>query len=154
MSIETTFTSIAQSLSRIADALERNTPVHDTRLVAADASAQVVPVPAPVVTPVAAPAPVVPVAVTPVAAPAPAPVVAPVPVPTPIAAMASPFGKDEQGNDMTLLNYVMATYRALGPIKGAQIQTILTGMNYANINEVRPEHYTAFYNAVEALKVA
>ena len=150
MSIETTFANIAQSLSRIADALEKHSaPV---------AAPVTTPVPAPFVAPVA----VTPVAVTPVApVPTPAPVaVAPVPTPNPVAApiaptsTASPFGKDEQGNDMTLLNYVMATYRALGPIKGAQIQPILTGMGYNNINEVRPEHYTAFYSAVEALKVA
>lgn len=95
------------------------------------------------------PAPVAPVA--PVAAPAPAPVVETPPAPVvpvvPVAALAAPF-TDGKG----LIDYVMAVYRAVGPAKGQQIQGILTGMGYANINDVKPEHYGEFHAKVEALR--
>lgn len=108
-------------------------------------SGTVTPAPAPVVAaPVAAPAPVV---AAPVAAmPAPPAFVAPVVTPAPVAAGA-PF-TDGKG----LIDYVMASYKALGPQKGANIQGVLTGMGYQNINDVKPEHYAALYAGVEALK--
>ena len=105
-------------------------------------SCTVTPAPAPVA---AAPAPVV---AAPVAAmPAPPAFVAPVAAaPAPVAAGA-PF-TDGKG----LIDYVMASYKALGPQKGANIQGVLTGMGYQNINDVKPEHYAALYAGVEALK--
>ena len=105
-------------------------------------SGTVTPAPAPVA---AAPAPVV---AAPVAAmPAPPAFVAPVAAaPAPVAAGA-PF-TDGKG----LIDYVMASYKALGPQKGANIQGVLTGMGYQNINDVKPEHYAALYAGVEALK--
>lgn len=72
---------------------------------------------------------------------------------TPVAT-ASPFGKDEQGGEQTLTGYVMSAYRQMGPIKGAQIQGILVQLGCNNINEVKPEHYAHFVQAVEALKAA
>jgi hypothetical protein len=51
-----------------------------------------------------------------------------------------------------VIDYVMASYKALGPQKGAQIQGVLVGLGYANINEVKPEMYGALYAGVEALK--
>jgi hypothetical protein len=113
---------------------------------------------------VAAPAPVVqapaPVAApTPVAAPVatPAPVAAPVAMPAapsfvaqaPVAAVAAgaPFN-DPKG----LLEYVMGAYKALGAEKGQQIQGVLTGMGYQNINDVKPEHYAQLHAGVESLK--
>ena len=83
-------------------------------------------------------------------APAPviaAPVVAPAPVVTAPVAAGAPF-TDGKG----LIDYVMASYKALGPQKGANIQGVLTGMGYQNINDVKPEHYAALYAGVEALK--
>jgi hypothetical protein len=98
-----------------------------------------------------APAPVV--APTPVAAPAPAPVMpaaptfaAPVAAPAPTGA---PFS-DGKG----LIDYVMGSYKALGPQKGAAIQAVLTGLGYQNINDVKPEHYGALHQGIEALKAA
>ena len=110
--------------------------------VAAPVAQAVEPAPAPVVAPVvAAPAP----------APAPAPAmpapptfVPPAPAPAPTGA---PFS-DGKG----LIEYVMAAYKALGPQKGAQIQTMLTNLAYTNISDVKPEHYAALYAGVEALK--
>lgn len=111
---------------------------------------------------VAAPVPVAqaPVAApTPVAAPVatPAPVAAPVAMPAapsfvaqaPVAAVAAgaPFN-DPKG----LLDYVMGAYKALGADKGQQIQGVLTGMGYQNINDVKPEHYAQLHAGVEALK--
>ena len=86
-----------------------------------------------------APAPVAPV----VAMPAPPSFVAPAPA----APAGAPFS-DPKG----LIDYVMTSYKALGPQKGAQIQTVLTGMGYGNINDVKPEHYGALFAGVEALK--
>jgi len=106
------------------------------------APAPVAPAPAPVVqaAPVAAPAPV---AAAP-AMPAPPTFAAPVAAPAPTGA---PFS-DGKG----LIDYVMGAYKALGPQKGAQIQGVLTGMGYQNINDVKPEHYGALFAGVEALK--
>jgi hypothetical protein len=102
----------------------------------------VAPAPAPVVQ--AAPVPVAaPVAAAPVM-PAPPAFVAPAPAPV---ASGAPFS-DGKG----LIDYVMGAYKALGPQKGAQIQNVLTGMGYQNINDVKPEHYAALHTGVEALK--
>jgi len=108
--------------------------------------------PAPQVITTAAPA--APVTLT---VPAPAPVAAPVvamPAPpsfAPVAPAPAPAGapfSDPKG----LIDYVMSSYKALGPQKGAQIQTVLTGLGYGNINDVKPEHYGALFAGVEALK--
>ena len=113
---------------------------------------------------VAAPAPVAqpePVKPAPVAAPvveAPAPVVAAPAMPDPPAFVApvaapaptgAPFA-DPKG----LIDYVMGAYKAMGPQKGAQIQGVLTGLGYQNINDVKPEHYGALFQGVEQLKAA
>ena len=71
------------------------------------------------------------------AAPAPAAPVAP----------SAPFS-DGQG----LIAYVMGAYKEMGPAKGANIQGVLTSLGYQNINDVKPEHYAALYQGVEALK--
>jgi hypothetical protein len=104
------------------------------------APAPVAPAPAPVVQ--AAPAPA-PVAAAPVM-PEPPVFVAPVAAPAPTGA---PFS-DGKG----LIDYVMGAYKTLGPQKGAQIQGVLTGMGYQNINDVKPEHYGTLFAGVEALK--
>ena len=106
--------------------------------------------------PVAAPAPVIvnqplvtpaPVAAAP-AMPAPPAFVAPAPAAAPVVSGA-PF-TDGKG----LIDYVMGAYKAMGPQKGAQIQTVLTGLGYQNINDVKPEHYGALFQGVEQLKAA
>ena len=51
-----------------------------------------------------------------------------------------------------LIAYVMGAYKEMGPQKGANIQGVLTSLNYQNINDVKPEHYSALYQGVEALK--
>ncbi len=108
---------------------------------AAEAVAQA---PAPVAAP-AMPAPPTFAAIP--AAVAPAPVVAAPAAPAVASPSSAPF-TDGKG----VIDYVMASYKALGPQKGAQIQGVLTGMGYANINEVKPEMYGALYAGVEALK--
>lgn len=96
--------------------------------------------PAPVATPVAAPQQAwqqqMPALPTFAAAPTPA---APV--------QGAPF-TDGQG----LIAYVMGAYKEMGATKGAGIQGVLTGLGYQNINDVKPEHYGALYQGVEALK--
>lgn len=52
----------------------------------------------------------------------------------------------------SLLTYTMNRYKELGPIKGAEIQGILTGLGYTNINDVKPEHYAAYHSGCEAIK--
>ena len=106
----------------------------------------VVPTPvAPVAAPVVAVAPA-PVMVSPSSMPAP-PVFAPVATPAPVSA--APF-TDGKG----LIDYVMSAYKAMGAAKGAMIQTVLTGLGYQNINDVKPEHYGALFAGIEALKVS
>jgi hypothetical protein len=113
------------------------------------APAPVAPTPAPVVQ--AAPVPmhvVIPTTDVPapvaVAMPAPPVFMAPVAAPAPTGA---PF-TDGKG----LIDYVMSAYKALGPQKGAQIQGVLTGLGYQNINDVKPEHYGTLFAGVEGLK--
>jgi hypothetical protein len=70
--------------------------------------------------------------------------------PTPAAAapvQGAPF-TDDQG----LIAYVMGAYKEMGATKGAGIQWVLTQLGYQNINDVKPEHYGALYQGVEALK--
>ena len=67
--------------------------------------------------------------------------------PPPAAPAGAPFS-DARG----LMDYVMSTYKALGPAKGAQIQQVLTGLGVGTINEVKPEQYAALFAGVEALK--
>jgi len=80
------------------------------------------------------------------AMPAPPSFVAPASAPAP-AATGAPFS-DPKG----LIDFVMASYKALGPQKGAMIQGVLTGLGYQNINDVKPEHYGQLFAGVEALK--
>jgi hypothetical protein len=95
--------------------------------------------------PVAAPAPVAaPVAAAPAMPAAPSFVAPAAPAP---AASGAPFS-DPKG----LIDYVMGAYKALGAAKGAQIQNVLVGLGYQNINDVKPEHYGALHAGVEALK--
>lgn len=103
---------------------------------------------APVV--IAAPAPSAPQTFTAPAPVVPAPVMPAPPsfvAPAPTAPAGAPFS-DPKG----LIDYVMTSYKTLGPQKGAQIQTVLTSMGYGNINDVKPEHYGALFAGVEALK--
>lgn len=51
-----------------------------------------------------------------------------------------------------LIQYVMGVYKEIGATKGAQIQNVLAGLGYQNINDVKPEHYGALFQGVEALK--
>jgi hypothetical protein len=71
------------------------------------------------------------------------------PAPAAPAASGAPF-TDGKG----LIDYVMGAYKALGPQKGAQIQNVLVGLGYQNINDVKPEHYGALFQGVEQLKAA
>ena len=123
------------------------------------APAPVAQAPAPVVAPapLAQPAAAAPVSVIPTnpvssqpAAPAmPAPPAFVAPAPAAPAASGAPF-TDGKG----LIDYVMGAYKALGPQKGAQIQNVLVGLGYQNINDVKPEHYGALFAGVEQLKAA
>lgn len=103
-----------------------------TAAIAAKAGAAVA-VPAPVPAPVAAP----------VAMPAPPVFAAPVVPSAPTVPFSDPKG---------LMDYVMSTYKALGPAKGAEIQKVLAGLGVGTINEVKPDQYAALYAGIEALK--
>ena len=88
-----------------------------------------------------------------VVVPAPAPVMPAAPsFQPPVAAPAAPTAGAPFSDPKGLIDYVMSAYKALGPQKGAQIQSVLTGLGYANINDVKPEHYGALHAGVEALK--
>ncbi len=96
--------------------------------------------------------------------PQPTPTSAPVgPIPVPAAPAMPPFAmpgapvappasavpfSDAKG----LLTYVMEAYKAMGPAKGAGIQTVLTNLGVGNINDVTPDKYAALHAGVEALK--
>ena len=138
MSIESNLESIAKSLSVIAaNWTQLPLPLHSPAPAPAAA-----PVPMPIPVPAAAPAP------APAAVPMPTPMPAPAPVPIPAAASApaAPF-TDAAG----LMAYIKDKYRALGPIKGALIQNVLTEVGCRNVNDVTPGNYGLFYQKVEAL---
>jgi hypothetical protein len=141
--------SIEQKIEALTAAVVALTAKLESSNVAAPAP--VAPTPAPVVQA----APVAQYA-TPGGGPVPAPVAAapamPAPpsfvAPQPVAAVAGAPFTDGKG----LIDYVMGAYKALGPQKGAQIQGVLTGMGYQNINDVKPEHYGQLFAGVEGLK--
>lgn len=54
----------------------------------------------------------------------------------------------------SLVEYVMAAYKELGPQKGAAIQGVLNNCQVQSINECRPEHYAYVHQCVEQLKVS
>ena len=129
MSIENNLASIAASLATIAEVLKRDRTT--------DTPAAPVAVPAPV-----AAAPVV---------------AAPTPVPAPVVAAR----RRRAGSGCTclpdhrpasLVAYVMASYKEMGPVKGNQIQGVLAALGITNINEATAAHYPAIYSGVEALK--
>ena len=107
-------------------------------------AAPTVAAPAPTTVTVAAASSTVAASGTPVGMPPPPSFQIPAPV---VASVGAPFS-DPKG----LIDYVMTSYKTLGPQKGAQIQTVLTSMGYGNINDVKLEHYGALFAGVEALK--
>lgn len=144
MTIESNLESIAKSLSIIAEHYgdPRQMSLSFGTVPAVPAPA---PVPVQVAPPAALPVPAAPAPVpVPAAAPA-APVPAPV-VPAPVPGPAAPFA-DAAG----LMEYVKGKYRALGPIKGALIQNVLTEIGCRNINDVTPGNYGLFFQKVEAI---
>lgn len=150
MSIENQLAALTAAVIELTNAVKSKGNV--TPLVQAAPVVAPVPVvaPAPIpVAPVAAPVVFVapaPVTVSPSSMPAP-PTFAPVaPAPAPAGA---PF-TDGKG----LIDYVMGAYKAMGAQKGALIQTVLTGLGYQNINDVKPEHYVALFQGIEALKAS
>ena len=141
MSLEAKIEALTQAVQALTAQLQSSNVAPAAPVVQAPAP---VVAPAPVAAPVAAPAPV---AAAP-AMPAPPAFVAPAPAAAPVASGA-PF-TDGKG----LIDYVMGAYKAMGPQKGAQIQNVLVGLGYQNINDVKPEHYGALFAGVEQLKAA
>lgn len=164
MSLETSLTSIAKSLEIIATYLSTTKNVQTTTIETTHAATPVTPVSVPAVTvsapssapdmvvPVAAPVVAVPVAPAPVAAmpavpvftPAVNPVAAPVGLTAPVAP--SPFS-DKQA----MMDFVIASYKSLGTERGARIQDVLSGMGYANINDVPPAQWGQLKAGIEGL---
>jgi hypothetical protein len=154
---DTTIQMIAQAIiantkviQSLIEALPHDAKTAVAEVVTVSAPAPVAPTPAPVVKAVPQPGDKVTISMAaPALAPAmPAPpeFVAPAPVAAPVATGA-PFS-DGKG----LIDYVMGAYKALGAAKGANIQGVLVGLGYQNINDVKPEHYGALFAGIEALK--
>lgn len=105
----------------------------------------------------AAPAPApAPVPQTTFSAPAPAPAPVPpafqdAPAPAPAQAPAQASAALPFHDGPTLLAYAQAKYRALGVVKGAHIQSILTALGVQNLTALTPDKYAMFYAQVEAL---
>lgn len=138
MSIEAKIELLTEAVTRLIDALN----AQQTVIVAPSA-------PAPQVAQVkeATPVQVVEQVVAPTPSkemPAPPVFVAPV---VEVAPTGAPF-TDGKG----LIDYVMSAYKAMGAQKGAGIQNVLVSLGYQNINDVKPEHYGALFQGIEALK--
>lgn len=141
MTIEANLASIAKSLETIAAAMSQR-PVSVQQAVKNEiVTAPIASQPLPNVQP--APTPVAPVMVTPVVNPVAVPV-APV--------QASPSNVVFADHN-AFVAFVMDAYKALGPIKGAKIQEVLTAVGVKNINDVKPEMYAQIKAGVEALAV-
>jgi hypothetical protein len=72
----------------------------------------------------------------------------------PAAPVAAPSAAAPFTDAKGLIDFVMAAYRVMGPQKGAQIQTVLTGLGYANINDIKQSDYAALFAGIEALKAS
>ena len=142
MSLELKIEALTAAVIALTAKMESGTvtPAH-----APVAPAPVVIAPAPVV---AAPVAAAPVVAAPVMPAPPAFMAAPVAAPASVAVAAGAPFTDGKG----LIDYVMSAYKALGAAKGANIQGVLVGMGYQNINDVKPEHYAALFAGVEGLK--
>ena len=139
MSLELKIEALTAAINVLIHAIQHQYPMVAPVAVAAASVAAPVPVPVAVVAPVAAPiaAPVMPAAPT-------------FDIPqaiTQIPQNGAPFS-DPKG----LIDFVMTSYKNLGPAKGAGIQGVLTGLGYQNINDVKAEHYAALFSGIEALK--
>ena len=139
MSLEAKIELLTEAVARLIDALNSQTAI-----VAPSA-------PAPQPQPVKAAVPVVEEGPVPPAAPTPAPAMPAPPVFVAPVVEAAPTGApftDGKG----LIDYVMSAYKAMGAEKGARIQNVLVSLGYQNINDVKPEHYGALFQGIEALK--
>ena len=153
MTIESDLNRIAIALEAIAASMSAPKVAHVTPVAAPTPVVQVAPV-AVEVPVMAPPAPAMPAAPFPMAATVAAPVVTTtqtvtLPTPTVTSTTVSPavFASKQEMTD-----FVVSSYRALGAEKGAQIQNVLTGMGFANINDVSPEQWGALKVGIEALK--
>ncbi len=136
MSLEAKIELLTEAVTRLIDALN----AQQTVIVAPSAPA-----------PQAQPAKEVAQVVEQVTAPTPAPAMPAPPVFVAPVVEAAPTGApftDGKG----LIDYVMSAYKAMGAEKGARIQNVLVSLNYSNINDVKPEHYGALFQGIEALK--
>ena len=146
MSIENQIAALTAAVIELTNVIKTKSGNVTAPAPVAQPAPLVVPTPvAPVAAPVVAVAPV-PVMASPSNMPAP-PTFAPVAASTPVAS--APF-TDGKG----LIDYVMGAYKGMGAQKGAMIQTVLTGLGYQNINDVKPEHYGALFQGIEALKAS
>ena len=137
MSLEAKIELLTEAVTRLIDALN----TQQTAIVAPTA-------------PAAQPQPVKEVAVAPVVVEA-APQVAPA-MPAPPVFVAPVVEAQPSGAPFTdgkgLIDYVMSSYKSMGPEKGARIQNVLVSLGYQNINDVKPEHYGALFRGIETLK--
>lgn len=90
----------------------------------------------------------------PVAPVAAAPVMPALPTFAPAAPVAAPVTTAPFQNPQQVMEYTMGAYKAMGPEKGNKIQGILQSMGVQNLNDLKPEQYGQFYQAVETLKVS
>lgn len=159
MSIEQVIENLVKSIDRLTDVIElSNASKHSSApAVVAD------PAPSTASSPslfdnssAAVPVRHVEVPQQPVITPAPAPVAQVVTMPAPpafITPAPAPVAAGALFNDPKgLIEYVVSSYKAMGPEKGAKIQGVLASLGYQNINDVKPEHYAALYAGVEGLK--
>ena len=137
MSLEAKIELLTEAVTRLIDAINGQTTIVAPTALAPQVpqvkEVEVVQVVEQVVAPTPAPA-----------MPAPPVFVAPVVEAQPTGA---PF-TDGKG----LIDYVMGAYKQMGAEKGARIQNVLMSLNYSNINDVKPEHYGALFQGIEALK--
>ena len=84
-----------------------------------------------------------------------APVANPTMPPLPSFAPPAPVVLNLPFNDNAgLINYAMAAYQQMGPVKGAAMQQLIESFGYTNMTAVKPEHFAAMYEGIEKMKVS
>lgn len=73
------------------------------------------------------------------------------PAQQPQAPQSQQFPKSPLTDGNSVMAYCVEKYRTLGPVKGAEIQTVLAALGHTNVATLRPEQYDEFYIRVEGL---
>lgn len=144
MSLESQIQTLTDAINNLAFIMQQQSVIAQSTAVVATVAAPVVNI---IPEPEPKPIPVVEVFAPTTLSAVPVPVVMP-----PLPMFTAPTKTAPFSDTKGLMDYVMASYTALGAEKGAKIQDVMVGLGYQHINDIKAEHYGALFEKVEALK--